>query len=283
MQTIKISTRTIMVYFNLEYHIEKISKQRDKLINLENVTYKLTKKSKQIDKKTIRGPSGQIFCTEYRNDVVGLPIKRKKKKSTSRIDYFLNQISFDLSLGDYNINIMMFKNSFKISGCKEDEDAIKGVEILWKTLDKFIPEFYTISNNDKPSFTFEIVMMNTGFNFKKYIDRENLNQIMNRPEHNDKVLISQYVPTLHTNVNIKMVSDKPENYKYKKVTIDKEFIVENIDSVLFKKDKPKQKVDKDTFIVFSSGQVILSGKYLSSMMENYKMFSSILNKELFKN
>jgi TATA-box binding protein (TBP) (component of TFIID and TFIIIB) len=282
----KISTKTIMVYFNFNFRIEFIAQNRDQFINCANVVAPLTKKNKQIDKKKIKAPYGDIFSSKYKDSIVGLNTY-KKTKTTSRITYFLNQIMFSVSLGQINVNVMMFKDKFKISGCKTDNHAIETVKEFWNQLQKLNTEtdkFFELKSFETPFFILETVMMNTGFNLNMYIERNKLNKIMNKPEYKDKVLLSQYESTTHSNVNIKMFSHIPENYTYTKVSLtDSKFTLHEsqIDINIFKKKKEKQ--HKDTFIVFSSGQVIITGRYLSNMLENCKFFMDIVKNELVDN
>lgn len=290
----KISTKTIMVYFSIDFDIKLIASNRFKFIDTSRVVAPLTKKNKQIDRKKIKAPYGDIFSSDYQGNIIGLDL-RKKKKTTSRIPYFLNQIMFFVSLGDMNVNVMMFKNKFKISGCKTDDHAMQTVKIFWykfRSTENIKDNFFSLKPKfDYPFFILETVMMNTGFNLKYYIRRKELNKIMNDPEYKDKVLLSQYESTTHPNVNIKMFSTCPVDHTFVKMELDTCPINKDIESFckfnctytqvfenVFKKEK--KKVDQDTFIVFSSGQVIVTGRYLSKMIENCNFFMKIIETKL---
>ena len=218
-----------------------------------------------------------------------------------KIDNFLNQTTLILFLReDHYINIMIFKNSFKIAGCKTDADAVTAVSTLWNRLS---PDSWTLNLcTVRPFFVFEVVMRNVGFNLGFGINRTLLNLLMNETQFSDKIALSQFEPTGQTNVNIKMFTSKPENFTYnclvyplEKVSTSTKKCVPGIcpcdvldseaqapyiiqtDKLFFKKmkDKPEKPM---TFIVFSSSQTILSGKYDSNVKEQYQFFIETLLK-----
>ena len=125
---------------------------------------------------------------------------------------------------------------------------------------------------------------------------------MNETQFSDKIALSQFEPTGQTNVNIKMFTSKPKNFTYdclvyplsehssspKKcapsvcpcalldTNTETPYIIQ-VDKLFFKKvkDKPEKPM---TFIVFSSSQTILSGKYDSNVKEQYQFFIKTLLK-----
>jgi hypothetical protein len=82
-----------------------------------------------------------------------------------------------------------------------------------------------------------------------------------------------------------MFSIKPPGFTYTKITDEKfwsetsptsetsgaRFKIEEIEKIEYKKEKP-EKDEYITFIVFSSSEVILSGKYTENMREMYNFF-----------
>jgi hypothetical protein len=198
---------------------------------------------------------------------------------------------------------MIFKENIKIAGCKNEQDAKNMVMYLWKEhLSKIegVSKFRSIAKSSvgkeiTPKFTFETVMKNYGFNLGFGILREPLNILMNKEEYSDKVYMSEYESTGHTNVNIKMYSVKPENFTYTCITYTGGGGVEGdggevdggggVDGGGFAVEETKDihgkkvKAGKDeyvTFIVFSSSEVILSGKYTENMRELYNFFREII-------
>lgn len=195
-------------------------------------------------------------------------------KQLKKILNFLNQVSIVMSLGKLNVHIMMFKDNFKIAGCKGDRDAEETVKILWSYIEK-IEGAYNIKKNHlgnlDPTFLFRPVMRNVDFKLGFFIDREELNKLMNRKEFNHIVFMSQCETTGHTNVNIKMYCNRPENYEYEYIIINSEnYTYGTIKENFYKLEKRKN--DKITFIVFSSSEIILSGRYDSEMERAYNFF-----------
>ena len=272
-------------------------------------------------------PTLEWYCDKCKRTYEPELIGRK------RIDNFLNQTTFVLFLKqDHYVNIMLFKNSFKIAGCKTNQDAVTAVATVWERLQL---GDWTLTCEDRPYFIFEVVMRNVGFNLGFGIDRTLLNLLMNQPEFSDKVAMSQFEPTGQTNVNIKMHSSKPAGFMYDclvypppppssivpaktvemppaKMAGGPETRRAKVDSIrvdefnhctplcpcaflntagrhnptqpflmrvpmLFFKLKYKEEKPV-TFIVFSSSQTILSGKYDANVKERYQFFIDTLLK-----
>jgi len=211
-----------------------------------------------------------------------------------KIPYFLNQLTIVLSVGNYNLNIMVFKKSFKIAGCKNDEDAKIATKILWRD---FIEPLnaYTLTEDSPtysseplvPKFVFKRAMMNVDFKLNFPIDRDRLNHLMNEEKYKRIVHLSGYESTAHSSVNIKLFKAKPADYNYEclVMAVGEPPRLELIGKINpYKSRKPKKpkkenekRARKDepkytTFIVFSSSKIILSGKYMECMKEAYTFF-----------
>ncbi len=130
-----------------------------------------------------------------------------------KIDNFLNQTTLILFLReDHYINIMLFKNSLKIAGCKNNRDAVTAVSTLWSRISR---DSWNLNLCvERPFFVFEVVMRNVGFNLGFGINRTLLNLLMNETRFSHKIALSQFEPTGQTNVNIKMHTSKPKNFTY---------------------------------------------------------------------
>jgi hypothetical protein len=216
--------------------------------------------------------------------------KTYKASELKKIGHFLNQNTLDFSIGPNSplLNVMIFKENIKIAGCKNEQDAKNMIMYLWKEhLSKIegVSKFKVKSKSAPckelaPKFTFETVMKNYGFKLGFGILREPLNILMNKEEYSDKVYMSEYESTGHTNVNIKMYSVKPENFTYTCITLKDgdeggTFAVEETKEIHGKKVKA-HKDEYVTFIVFSSSEVILSGKYTENMRDLYNFFREII-------
>lgn len=307
------ATKTIMVYTNMYFNIQKLFENIP--ITHIDINAVMTDKGK-LDKTKISAPYGSIISLQKENEYRGLKTAKTKKKKSEparRINYFRNQMTIIMSLGHINLNIMFFIDSFKIAGCKTEDDAVEATRILWEDYISQIPNStnigeipsytkdietesvssqgsasknmdfkdntYLYKNNESiPKFLFELVMRNVGVNLNFNINRSALNYLMNQPEYQDKVFVSQYEGVENTSVNIKMYSHKPTNYQYDVLIIppNTEAYFERSKTNPWKK---KYKKEYMTLIVFSSSATIISGKYYENMKESYEFFI----KEIFKN
>lgn len=130
-----------------------------------------------------------------------------------------------------------------------------------------------------PRFVFETVMRNVDFKIGWPLERPALNLLMNDEKYSKYIFMSQYESTGHTNVNIKMYSRKPKDFKYECLVLplvggQPGFI--QLSDIPYKSEKKKKKdISKDqyiTFIAFSSSEIILSGRYDQNMEEMYNFF-----------
>ncbi len=239
---LKVSTKTIAVYTNVELDITKIY---ENLPVFEVKDVPLTKKKKRPCIKKIRAPKGSIISLRRKNksgeiiyrglvtkpEMIALSVLRNEMKNgitqelvdkfnnlTKMVNHhqkvldFLNQLTCIMSVGDRNINVMIFKDTFKIVGCKYDDEAFLLIEMLWKEIAKI---GYKPLDNDPPRFIFDFVMTNVDFELGFTIDRKKLNTLMNQRQYNNIIFKSQYETTGNTNVNIKWYSSQPSDFKYR--------------------------------------------------------------------
>lgn len=209
-----------------------------------------------------------------------------------KINHFLNQLTVVISIDKKPLlNMMVFKDNIKIAGCKTIDDAMEAVLIFWQDYVTKIKDGHTLKPKERcPKFVFEVVMRNVDFKLGFPIERSPLNILMNSPEFSDKIFMSQYESTGHTNVNIKMYSRKPEDHTYDCLVLPegKDPRVISIKDNPYKSDKKKQNDDKKTkyttFIVFSSSEIILSGRYNKNMEQMYNFFVDLAfkNKSLIE-
>lgn len=190
---------------------------------------------------------------------------------TKKIDHFLNQMTIVTTLNTNIINIMVFKDSLKIVGCRSVNDAMEVVKFLWADYISPIETAYEVKDENPPTFLFEQVMTNVGFNIGFDISQRRLNILMNE-QHTEKIHMSFFDPAVYVHVSVKMSMDKPEEYKFDVLR----FVDGNAEMVKFKENpfaRPKKdKANYNTFIVFSTAETILSGRYLPDMKEKYEYF-----------
>jgi hypothetical protein len=188
-----------------------------------------------------------------------------------------------------NLNIMMFKNNFKIVGCKHEEEAHQVVRLLWEKIQNL--GCYTLVDENPPRFIIDSVMTNLDFSLGFNIDRKILNEVMNRPEYSSVICSSIFEPTSHTNVKIRMCRNEPERWyndclvfseEDKSLDNDGLIVVQkriNITNNPYKNPKNAKKTSKyHTFLVPRSGKIIISGKYMPLIEEQYYLFLDIVHK-----
>ena len=302
-EQLKVSTKTVMAYGNVEMELPKIF---EKLPVHEVDEIPLTKKKKRPCIKKIRAPRGKIISLRHKNSegvlvyrgIVTKPemvmvtvlrnmitkngfeqsivdrLERLDSREQNVID-FLNQLTCIVSLGDRNVNVMIFKDNFKIVGCKSNQDAFDVIKVLWEEIAKI---GYIHLDDDPPRFIFDFVMTNVDFELGFTIDRKKLNTLMNGKQFNDLVFKSQYETTGNTNVNIKWYATKSEGFKYWCLEFNGDKINEfEVDTNVYKLRKNKKnKPCYNTFLVFRSSKVILSGRYRKNMRDHYYTFLNII-------
>jgi len=202
-------------------------------------------------------------------------------KQIGKIPTFLNQVTIVLSIGDIIVNVMLFSDSIKIAGCKRETDSSETTLILWQDYISKIPGSYQLKPSyEEPQFLIDLVMRNVDVNVGFFIDKVKLNSLMNKKKYSEKVYMSSCESTGHTSVNIKMYSSKPEDFKYNCLVIpdEGEPYFKQIEENVFRDKKKGKKPVYTTFIVFSSSEIILTGRYERNMREMYNFFIDIIMK-----
>ena len=212
-----------------------------------------------------------------------------------KIAHFLNQTSVvlilqkDKSENIPHIHIMIFKDCFKLAGCKSEDAAHEAVRILWEDYLSNINGAYKLKDkNDCPKFAFRVSMRNYDFAIGFPIDRVQLNLLMNSEKYSDKVFLSQYETTNHTAVNVKMFSKKPKDFSYKCLSYSRHDtrdpdLIELGRRIYFRKKKKKDG-KQTSCITFASSKTIFTGRYLKQMEENYNFYTKTIieNRELLE-
>lgn len=275
-EQLKTSTKTIMVYTNMDFNLIDLFY----VLPISPVKIPWAKKVKKTD---IHAPFGGIFSVQKRTETRGVdtrPVVKKKKTNTAmkrkkNIEHFLNQVSILLSLGDHHIHMMLFGDNIKIAGCKTNEDAILTIRILYMKYLKPLSEtpngktYFTLkSGHDLPLFIFDTVMRNVDFSLNFDINREKVNDVFNSVEHNDKVFMSQFETTEQKSVNMKKYAIRPKDFSYICFSPEEDSITRR--TTLFGKENDYQMYN--SFLIFSSSKVILSGKYDDDMRDSYNFF-----------
>lgn len=207
-------------------------------------------------------------------------------KQLREIVPFLNQVTIVVSIGHVIVNVMMFRDNFKLAGNKSYDDAIEVIMILWENYISTIQDSWTFRTIKDTAtgemvtgkdvhFLFEIVMRNVDFKLGFAIDKKKLNKLMNKEEYKDRVKLCQCETTSATHVNVKMKTSKPDDFMYDVLVYKKGCSTDPYFTEMKEKIYAKNKAVKEkfiTFIVFSSAEIILTGRYPSSMKDQYEFF-----------
>jgi hypothetical protein len=206
---------------------------------------------------------------------------------------------------------MVFSDNFKCAGNKTDDHAVETIMLLWEeyiqpisTSWKFTLDEDDIKNDIKSDvisqkkgiskkvieknpqdvhFLFDFVMRNIDFNCGFSIDKNKLNLLMNRKEYSDTICLSYYENTSTTHVNTKMNSRKSDTFMYDVLVYENgkgrdshPHFMKSVEKLYAHKKKSDER--EVTFITFSSGEIILSGRYLENMRDTYNFFTNIIGK-----
>jgi len=175
---------------------------------------------------------------------------------------------------------MIFKNSFKIVGCKDVADAEEAVFRLYTDLLRKIPGACSLPKGKTPEFVFDVVMRNIDFDLGFAVDCERLNRLMNEKEYEADIHMSQHETTTTSNVTIKFKNPSNAAYYSTLVFPKKEAPYFKImDNNPYKIKKKKDLEPKYiTFIVFGSSKSILTGRSGSNVEAVFNTFIDLIAK-----
>lgn len=277
------STRTFIIVTNIAFEIEKLYKA------LPIVDYVMVPKRRGRKKKTNNVdmnkdiPNGSIISLEFKNEIRGVVVKKKKKKESGKSDYFRNAVSIVMIVDGKRINSKVSRNGkFQMTGCKNEKQAEQFVSHLWNHI-KHMKDVYVLEG--KLTELYIPAMRNINFKVGFKIDREKLDKFINTK--------TRFISLLEagvwvTGVNMKMpITKKIEDFKIKRIVHDSDNkeIVDYIPygdylATLPKRERQK-KIDRErhtTFLAFQSGTIICSSMCEESARETYYEFVDIVKK-----
>lgn len=277
---IAISTRTIIVSTNTEINIEEMYK------NLPITSYKVIEKRRGRKKKNYvehiqnNVEDGSIISVKYQGNIRGVELKKRKKSSK----YFRNAVTIIISVNNKLINLKISSNGkFQVTGCKDFNNCKKAIQYLFDIIIQK-KDTYFKKCDDKIKIIFNNVMTNKDFSVGFSVNRENLDNIINSNTEYNSLLETSFG---YTGVNLKMKLDPKidrsfnymelnvETQQYTEGQIDYETYVKSLtDKELLK----EQKTRHITFLIFQSGNVIMSGMNEIFMEKYYNIFFDIVNK-----
>lgn len=264
MDNIKVSTKTIIGTSNLQIDIQKI------FLNYP------------LGNDTLGDYNVNIQTIYYGSERRGVPINEKKKKKKS----FRNAVNLIAYVNTHKkINFKVSKNGkFQLTGCKSEENAIELVSYFINKLFKSCPNAVTILKGIGIKVYFQTVMTNVDFSIGYFINRQKLDELMNKETSHYSLLETSCG---YTRVNIKFLLES----KWWELPIPI-IICKDINKDIFEWQRyyepfneiveipieKKQKKKYNTFLVFHSGNIIMSGMMKETMEKQYEIFINLLKK-----
>jgi TATA-box binding protein (TBP) (component of TFIID and TFIIIB) len=260
---IKVSTKTIIGVSNLAINIQKVFN------------------TMPIDQGT-ENQEIKIRTIYYGMEKRGLVLNEKKKAKKS----FRNAINIVAELPQQKfINFKVSKNGkFQMTGCKSEEHALKIVSHFIQHLMNHCRSHVTLAKNNSILVFFQTVMTNIDFSIGFKINRQKLDEQMNK----DTVYHSLLETSCgYTGVNIKFPLDmkwwdlqtpilfcsqvnENEPIQWKRLS-------EPLSAMTEITNEKKQKKKYNTFLVFHSGNIIMSGMKKETMKRDFDIFVKLLN------
>lgn len=260
-EELKVSTRTIIASANVEFDIEGIFNK----IPIENT----------VD---VGGAiHGTVIETMYFKDKMR---SMESYHDSTRQKNFRNALNVIMTIdGAKRINFKVSKNGkFQLTGCKDIVHAKVGVCSFLEMIHRACPDHVLLKNVGKIRVFFEIVMTNMDCGTGYCINRKALDHIINSKTTYHSLLETSFG---YTGVNIKF----PLNMDWFTIPVPVIEWVPGQPGNLIEREEPLEDIKSrpvdikkkyNTFLVFHSGQFIMSGMHERTMMDDYQKFMSIL-------
>lgn len=277
---IKVSTKTFTANTNLVININALFEY------LTVVEYTVVPKKRGRKKKTeVEDPcstlsEGSIISLENEGKLKGVKLKTNNK-NTGKKKWFRNSITVVMWIDKF-INFKICRNgTFQMTGCKTYHHAQNCVKNIWgKIKDK--EEMFSYTRGSNLQILIIPSMRNIDFSLNFIVDREKLNKYMYNQKKFHCLLETSFG---YTGVNIKIPIDKEISqmkigkleYIGEKWTSTTTTYSEYLNLLPEKDQNIKKKLKKyNTFLVFHSGKVIMSGISSELMRESYYYFLDII-------
>lgn len=284
---IKISTQTIIGISNLTINTENLF-HKFKIVPFTIIEKRRGRKKKnEVEVVPEILEDGSIITVKFGDTIRGVDTKQYKKRGK----YFRNALTIVMFMKGKMINFKISKNGkFQFTGCKDITHAIQCIQFMWDQINT--DEYKTnvkLDNNqnlydfqDAKPFTirFLTVMANIDFNIGFPINREKLDIFVNSNTEYNSLLETSFGYT-GVNIKIKVVddidffincmsyNDKTSEWTVSKISYSK-FITLNSEYEKYNKCR------SNTFLVFHSGNIIMSGFNPDYMRDCYFKFRGLL-------
>ena len=283
---INISTTTVIASTNLEIKLEWLYTVLPvTTIDISGVTIKTTKDF-QNHVINLDPPYGSITMVQYKNDLKGFKIMKKKKK------FFRNALSIVMYVGKLITIKIPTKGKLQMTGCITDDHSELCIKYFWDILSK-LPnsnvvelgelESYKLIETNYLQTTLRTVMTDIVFNLGFNVNRQNLDRYMNRCTDFNSLLETSFG---YTGVNIKIPFELDNDIKsitslkcnemgtWEKSVLSFGGYLKTLETKDHQKEISKKR--RNTFLVFHSGTAIMSGMTAYYMKDVYNKFNDIL-------
>ena len=281
---IDISTETIIGKTNCKINISEL------FAFLPVVSYQVVPKKRgrrPKDEKKVEPQKlqdGDIITLKMGDNIRGVDLKTKKKSTNN--NYFSNSITIVMSCDDKFINFKISKNGkFQFTGCKNDSHSHRCLSHVINYIHStpHNKKIVSLPLNTRLEVTYLTVMANINFSLGFCVNKENLDDYVNKNTDYYSLLETTFG---YTGVNIKIPLPDLNKIPITKMTLisDSEWSRENLTyqdylTLLDEKEKNKEngKSRYNTFLVFQSGNVILSSPHKECMRDTYFEFLRIID------
>jgi TATA-box binding protein (TBP) (component of TFIID and TFIIIB) len=271
-----ISTQTLIVSTTVMIDCQKFYD------SIEPVEVKKppTGKTRMLVQENESLKDGDIVFVQYKTEHKGMMFKKISEK------YFLNSVTIIMKVHDKFINIKVSnKGKLQITGCSQDMYAITILKEFWKRIQER-KELWTFQEGETFKASIIPVMCNINFAIDFQINRGELNNIINTQTEHVSILEPSdgYVGV---NIKISTQEESLENilldqyiYKDGEWILSKSKFTDYIQTLTPKEQKKKMsKCYVNTFLVFYSGKVIMSGGIsYTNRKRAYEIFMEIIQK-----
>jgi TATA-box binding protein (TBP) (component of TFIID and TFIIIB) len=283
-KNIKVSTKTFTAMTNLTINIKRLFETLPVTPFIVIPKKRGRKKKCEVIDPNKDIEEGSIITIKHEGNLRGVERKPKKRKNKNKKKWFRNSITVVIVF-DKPINFKVCRNgTFQMTGCKKHEHAELCIKYIWKYI-KDNKEIYDFTRGDKLETLFIPSMRNIDFSLGFLVDREKLNKYMISQKDFHCLLETSFGYT-GVNIKIPIVNDITKLVIKKLVHVKDNIWVENMTTyteyldMLPEKDKnlKLKHVRYNTFLVFHSGKVIMSGLTSEFMEDIYLYFISIMRK-----
>jgi TATA-box binding protein (TBP) (component of TFIID and TFIIIB) len=288
-EELEVTTQTWVIYSHLEVNNARLF---DK-ISCVNLRHPLPRKDVMIVNPLEDIKDGEIVFAEYLGQFKGVRFRKPKEKQMRNCSTIIMKIGGKPRNKYYNIKISR-KGNFHITGCTCRDTVIKILQYIWTLLTSVADSWNFVPNSvDHLLAYITCRMSNVHFTVPFAFNLKNLNYVIKMSlQGNDEegaeysCIYEPSVGYVGANVKIRSTLERIEEVDITKVEcIDGKFIEsvtkfsEYLDTLPPREKRKKINTHKyqNSFLVFSSGKTIMSGKIsLKNRRDCYHKFCKLI-------